>query len=210
MKIFDSIALVQFAASRANTEHLFARSGAAQVGVNNRAPETPPARKKGKLSPAEDAQLDRLLNSAASPEVIPAERRPQPHGGDLKSGKDRQNADISEASGSLSEDELSKLDIAQLTKKEAVLRVLAKQLEVDEKTGTLIKRKEVETALFVVGQEIRLRVEAIPSRVIDSILAAPTRADAVLILNKEINSALTLLSGLADVQLSKRKNNPLH
>lgn len=181
-KIIHSKAVPQFEASRANTQHLFARSGAAALGVNNRAEKLPPA----------------------SPDVIPAERRPQYHGGNLKSGADRVNADISGTS-KMSEEELGELDIAQLTKKEAVLRVVSKQLEVDEKTGQLVRVEVVYNALFTAGQELRNRVEAVPVRVIDDILAAPNRAEALLVLSREIKAALTQVTELGGLDLTKRK-----
>jgi len=131
-------------------------------------------------------------------QVIPAERRPQPHGGDLKSGKDKVDADIT-GMDQMSEDELGRMDINALTKREAVLRVIAKQLEIGKTSGELVAIEKVYAGLFSFGVEIRKRIEAIPARIIDSIRNAKTRAEAMIIINKEINDALSSLANSSEV-----------
>ena len=99
-------------------------------------------------------------------------------------------------------DGLDGLSVPELTKREAVLRVRLKQMELDEKMGMLVKKDEVYSALFTAGQEIRNRFEAIPIRIIDNILVANSRHEALLILEKEINSVLVEVSRLGDIRLT--------
>lgn len=106
----------------------------------------------------------------------------------------------SEESFMPSENELAGMTLSELTKREVVLRVGLKQLELDEKTGVLVKREDVYAALFTIGQELRNRIEAIADRVIDDIIAAPTRSEAYIILKQEINSALLQVSQLGNTQ----------
>lgn len=68
------------------------------------------------------------------------------------------------------------------------------QILLDKLKGSLVARDEVYAALYAAGQEVRSTFQAIPDRVIDNILAAPTRNDAHQVLTDAINEALKTLA----------------
>lgn len=131
-------------------------------------------------------------------------RRPQGHGGNLKTGADKIDADVSEISD-FSQAALSELELPALTKLEAVLRVRKAQVDLQEKEGRLVDVGQARNALFAAAQEIKNRIEGIPDRIIDEVLAAKNRNEAFLVLRAEINSALNELADLPATQLSNKR-----
>jgi hypothetical protein len=69
-----------------------------------------------------------------------------------------------------------------------------KQLEYKKKSGTLVEKEKVYTALFALGQEIKAAMLIIPDRYIDVILGAPDRNAAHKILTEAIDEALTTIA----------------
>lgn len=70
------------------------------------------------------------------------------------------------------------------------------ELEYRQRSGELVKKDDVYKALFSAGQELRTRIEAIPDRYIDDIVAAIDRNQAHIVLSKAIHEALTNISDL--------------
>lgn len=132
-------------------------------------------------------------------------RRPQPQGGNLKTGKDRVDSDVS-GTENMSESELLLLDITQLTKREAVLRVMQKQLEIGKTSGELIAVEKVYGGLYSFAVEVRKRFEAMPHRIIDSLMNCKSRPDALGIFIKEVNSSLAALSEFGGVLETIKSN----
>lgn len=79
------------------------------------------------------------------------------------------------------------------------------ELELEEKRGSLVKREEIDRALFAAGQEIRESFLTIPDRVIDNILACDTRAEAHAILMEAIATTLERLADPKDMVDTKLK-----
>lgn len=79
----------------------------------------------------------------------------------------------------------------------------AKMLEVDLKTksGLLIDKSKVYSALFGFGKEMRVNFQAIPDRFIDDILSAGSRNEAHTVLFNAITDALESLSDLGKIEL---------
>lgn len=71
---------------------------------------------------------------------------------------------------------------------------LLKELEYEEKVGTLVSKDEVYKSLFEMGKEIRQEFQMLADRVIDDILAQRSRFDSHRILSDAINSTLERLT----------------
>jgi len=81
---------------------------------------------------------------------------------------------------------------------EAVFKAKLRELEYRKKSGELISKDATYRSLFAIGQEIRSSLQAIPDRIIDEVLAAPTRNDAHTILSREIHDVLSRLSTISE------------
>lgn len=68
------------------------------------------------------------------------------------------------------------------------------ELKYQQELGNLVEKSKVDNEMFAFGQLVREAMLAIPNRVVDHIMAAPTRLDAVTLLTEAINEALTRLS----------------
>lgn len=216
-KVFPSLARPQYTAALEITAHRFTRANSLiDQGAPDYGSSTNLKKRKQKLTPEQDAELDSIFEAAGVPPLskrpvsgsFPVEsgpRRPQPQGGNLKTGKDRIESDIT-GTQSMSEDELLGLDINQLSKREAVLRVMRAQIEIGKSSGELLPIAKVEAALFSFGVEVRKRFEAMPPRIIDSLLNSKGRAVALGVFTKEVNSCLAGLSEAGSVLETIRNN----
>ena len=109
-----------------------------------------------------------------------------------------------ESARRLSEAELNELEINDLAKLEVVLRILTKQIQIQELLSSLVDIDEVESAFNEFTQIIRARMEAIPDRIIDSLITtAGNRTKAKQLLIEELDSALSELSGMGTFAVSK-------
>lgn len=81
----------------------------------------------------------------------------------------------------------------------------AKMMDVDLKvrTGELVNKDKVYSALFTAGKEIRVTFQAIPDRCIDGILSADSRNEAHTILYIAINEALETIANLMKMDIGK-------
>ena len=95
-----------------------------------------------------------------------------------------------------------KLTYAEAQLQEQVAKARLRELELEEKEGSLVQRAIVNDQLFAFGQELRNALLAIPDRVIDQIIAeSGTRAKAHATLYEAIASELEKLTDI-DNQLS--------
>lgn len=83
---------------------------------------------------------------------------------------------------------------AELKRMLSEIRVQKESIELRKAKGELVDKKKVYAQLFTMGQEMRATFQAIPDRVIDSILAAKDRNEAHNILSLAISEALTQLA----------------
>lgn len=75
------------------------------------------------------------------------------------------------------------------------------KLDLEVKRGKLVVKDDVYKALFEFAQLVRQRLQAVPKRVVDDVLAAPNRADALRILSEQIDGALTELADAKQVKI---------
>lgn len=86
------------------------------------------------------------------------------------------------------------LTMAQAQKARAIFEAKIKELEYKEKLGMLIDKGKVYRNLFAFGQEIRSAFQALPDRIIDDLLAQPTRNQSHAMLYNAIADVLENLS----------------
>jgi predicted site-specific integrase-resolvase len=79
-----------------------------------------------------------------------------------------------------------------------ILKARARQLEVDQKSGTLLEKAIVDRQLALAGIEIRKAFERLPMQSIDAILAATTRDQAVYALEDAIRNVLESMDETID------------
>ena len=84
--------------------------------------------------------------------------------------------------------------LIEIKKMQAEVRLQLDAIELRKAKGELVDKKKVYAQLFTMGQEMRATFQAIPDRVIDSILAAKDRNEAHNILSLAISEALLQLS----------------
>lgn len=115
-----------------------------------------------------------------------------------------QNTDTETESGEVTDLEIYDDDSLQTaSRKKTILEARKLKLQVAELEGRLVDKQAVYKTLFAAGIEVRNSISNVPSRVIDSILSAPTRIDAQRILTEELNSALQTVS-----DINKRIDKP--
>jgi hypothetical protein len=94
--------------------------------------------------------------------------------------------------------------IAKAKLKSEILKAAKLELEYKEKVGSLIEKSKVYRALYEIGQEMRAAFQALPDRVVDDMLAAPSRNHAHQVLFNAIADELEKLSS-AEKRLQKVK-----
>jgi hypothetical protein len=94
--------------------------------------------------------------------------------------------------------------IAKAKLKSEVLKAAKLELEYKEKVGSLVEKTKVYKALYEVGQEIRTAFQTLPDRVIDDVLAAPSRNHAHQIMFNAIADELDKISDM-EKRLNKIK-----
>lgn len=77
-----------------------------------------------------------------------------------------------------------------------------KTIELAKLRGELVEASQVYSDLFEFGQKVRQRIQAVPKRIVDDLLAADSRVDAMRLLTDAISDAL---SDLSDVSKFKPK-----
>jgi hypothetical protein len=89
----------------------------------------------------------------------------------------------------------------RLSYKEALLRkeilsTAREKMELEEKQGVLVKKADVDKALFAIGDELKKKLLSIPARCIQDIRAASNEVEANNILTIEITQSLHSISQL--------------
>jgi hypothetical protein len=85
----------------------------------------------------------------------------------------------------------------------SVFRARKAKRELQRIEGELVDKGLVYKNLFEFASVIRDNLKNIPDRVVDNILAAGTRNEAILILDNEIDQVLLSLSSLGEIKLTK-------
>lgn len=84
---------------------------------------------------------------------------------------------------------------------EAVWRAKERELKYRQMAGELVDKNAVYKQLFSLGQQMRTRLQSIPDRLIDDVLAAPTRNEAHQLLFDAIADSLEELSKINETEL---------
>lgn len=92
--------------------------------------------------------------------------------------------------------------LAAAKKAKAVYDAKLAELDYKQKAGILVKQDDVYRTLFGFGQELRSRLQAIPDRVIDEILACKSRNQAHLILYNAISTELEFISEMGNKKIA--------
>ncbi len=95
---------------------------------------------------------------------------------------------------------LAKAKLSQTVSKAKLL-----DLEFRYKTGKLVERDKVYSALFNAGQEVRAALQTIPDRHIDEILSATSRNEAHAILYNALSESLGILADIQKREISPRR-----
>ena len=88
------------------------------------------------------------------------------------------------------------LGYSEVLRRREIIGAAADKMKIEELQGTLVKRSEVEKALFAVGDELKKKLLSIPARCMEDILSAPNKVEANNILTFEINQVLISISQL--------------
>lgn len=89
-----------------------------------------------------------------------------------------------------------KLPYKDVILRKEILLAAKEKMDLEIKEGTLVKKVDVDKALFAVGDELKKKLHSIPSRCIDDILSASNKIEATNILVFEINQVLLSISQL--------------
>lgn len=95
--------------------------------------------------------------------------------------------------------------LAKAKSAKAVYDAKIAELNYKEKAGTLVDKQHVYKALYAAGQEVRQSLMIIPDRIIDELLAAPSRNAAHQMLVDAISGALENLSEIQNRDITKRE-----
>lgn len=88
------------------------------------------------------------------------------------------------------------LKYSEAVRRKEILSIAREKMELEEKQQTLVRKSDVEKALFAIGDQLKKSLLNIPARCIDDIIAAPNKIEANNILTFEINQVLITISQL--------------
>jgi hypothetical protein len=95
--------------------------------------------------------------------------------------------------------------LAAAKKAKAVYDAQLARLDYETRAGKLVPKADVYKALYSAGQELRTSLMAIPDRVVDEMLSAPSRNDAHQMLVEAIASSLEALVDIQNRDISAHR-----
>lgn len=90
-------------------------------------------------------------------------------------------------------------------KAKAIYDAKLAELEYKKKSGVLVEKKKVYESLFDFGKELRNELLALPDRVIDDILAAPSRNESLTVLYDGLAKVLEQLTKLEHREIAAER-----
>lgn len=84
--------------------------------------------------------------------------------------------------------------VQEIKRAQAAVDLKTSQLKLEQLSGSLVARKEVEKELFAFGQLIREQIMNVPVKIVDDVRAAPTRVEALNIITDALTDVLQKLS----------------
>ena len=95
--------------------------------------------------------------------------------------------------------------LSEARRKHEILKAQLVKVEIDERMGILVNRSEVQKQLVVAGIETRKMIERFPMTVIDGVLGAKTRGEALRVMEEGIYTMLTQLGTAIETALRNPK-----
>jgi hypothetical protein len=147
-----------------------------------------------------DAKRSGRLSAGVSWKVLPGERYPNydPDAAriewDENAHPEAQQVKLGEGTRRAKPTVNKKSSLVDIKKAQALIDLEHKTLKLDRERETLVERQAVYDSLFEFAQKVRGRLRAIPSRIVDDLLASADRVDTLRILNEAIDEALNELA----------------
>jgi hypothetical protein len=125
----------------------------------------------------------------------------------FKDHADTSNASADVASGSVlgNAGKGGEATFAAAKRAKAVYDAQLARLDYETRAGKLVPKADVYKALYSAGQELRTSLMAIPDRVVDEMLSAPSRNDAHQMLVEAIASSLEALVDIQNRDISAHR-----
>lgn len=95
------------------------------------------------------------------------------------------------------------MDLAEAMKLREIFGAALDQKKFQEVSGSLVKKTEVEKNLFGFGNQLKKALLSFPESVLDDVLAAPNKVEALNIMKMKINQLLTIYSNPENWNVSK-------
>jgi hypothetical protein len=132
-------------------------------------------------------EITALQEAAAAASPLPASRASL----DLTGTSDKVLSELRER--------LSAMTATQVRIAADTTKVLKAEIELAQSQNDLVRREDVYTELYTFGKMIRNRLEGVPVRVVDGVMAATDRVEVIRLITEEIDAALTALTRLPDI-----------
>lgn len=115
-------------------------------------------------------------------------------------------ADLRSVLGNLNTDDIaitSDLQYAESIRRKAIIELALEKKKLEELQGVLVRKDDVEKALFAVGSQLKNSLLAIPQRIIEDVLAAPTRVESLNIMHEAMAECLEVYANLESLKIKK-------
>lgn len=82
------------------------------------------------------------------------------------------------------------LAYSEAVRRKEILNIAKEKMNLEEQQGTLVRRSDVDKALYAKGDELKKDLLNLPARIIDEMLSAPNKVEATNIFLLELNEIL--------------------
>lgn len=93
------------------------------------------------------------------------------------------------------------LSYAEATRRGAVIQLATDKNKLEEQQGSLVRRADVERALFTLGSQLKKALFSIPPRCADELLGQTSKVALINTLNSELTQVLAEFSNFATIKL---------
>lgn len=94
------------------------------------------------------------------------------------------------------------MEYKDIIKRRETVGLALDRMKLEEQNGILVRKADVEKNLFALGDQMKKGLLNIPNRVVDDIMAAPNKIEAINILTMEIQQMLERFAGMGEPQLT--------
>jgi hypothetical protein len=158
-----------------------------EYGFLHKVAKPMPGQSKTKLISKIENKLSKKISKCAPPgEVVPA--------------APPEDLSHEDASGSISSIKISKtMSHSDAIRKRELIGVALDKIKLQEAEGVLVRRDEVEKALFAFGSELKKALMNIPNRIASEMRVAKNDVEAQIIMTIELTEILTQFSNMEQV-----------